>query len=58
MMNLFRKDETTWDKMSRRVGDLDTRNLARSGLSAGATVLALTVASAATSAIRRRVDGS
>lgn len=57
-MNLFRKDETTWDKVSRRVGDLDARGIARSGLSAGATVLALTVASAATSAIRRRVEGS
>jgi hypothetical protein len=56
-MNPFRK-ETAWDKVSRRVSSVEPRNLARSGLSAGATVLALTVASAATSAIRRRVEGS
>jgi hypothetical protein len=34
------------------------RSLLRAGITAGATVVALTAASAVTSAIRRRVEGS
>ncbi|MFC4784207.1 hypothetical protein ACT8ZV_07020 [Nocardioides sp. MAHUQ-72] len=56
-MGLFHK-ETTWEKVAKPLGKVDGRSVARSGLTAGATMLALSVASAAASAVRRRQGDS
>lgn len=56
-MGIFRR-ESTWDKVRKPLGKAASSGLARSGLTAGATVLALSVASAATSAVRRRKEGA
>jgi hypothetical protein len=56
-MGIFRK-QTTWEKLAGPLQRLDGRSAARSGLAAGATVLALSVVSAATSAVRRREERS
>jgi hypothetical protein len=56
-MNLFRK-ETAWDKVAKPLAHLPGRSLAKSGLTAGGAVVALSVASAATSALRRRAERS
>jgi len=52
-MNMFRK-ESTWDKVRKPLGKAASGGVVRSGLTAGATVVVLSVASAATSAARRR----
>jgi hypothetical protein len=57
MMGLFHK-ESTWDRVTKPLGRMDGRELVRSGLAAGATLLVLSAASAATSAVRRRQGGS
>jgi hypothetical protein len=54
-MNMFRK-ESAWDKVTAPLARVPGRSLAKSGLTAGAAVVALSVASAATSALRRRVE--
>jgi hypothetical protein len=56
-MRLFRK-ESTWDKVRKPLGGAASGGLTRVGLTAGATVVALSVASAATSAARRRREGT
>lgn len=54
----FFKRESSWDRMSKPLGKAATSNLARSTLTAGATVVVLSAASAATSAVRRRKGGT
>jgi hypothetical protein len=55
-MNIFKK-ESTWDKVRKPLGKAASGSVARSGLTAGATLVALSVVSAATSAARRRKEG-
>jgi hypothetical protein len=50
--------ETTGDRLAEAFTRPDRSSLVRSGVAAGAAILALSAASAATSAIRRRVEGS
>ena len=52
----FFRRESTWDRVRRPVTKAASSPLARSGLAAGATVVVLSVASAATSALRRREE--
>ena len=54
----FFKRESSWDRVSRPLGRAASSNLARSGLTAGATVVVLSAASALTSAVRRRNEGT
>ena len=54
----FFKRESTWDKVRKPLGRAGSGGLARSGLTAGATLVALSVVSAATSAARRREERS
>lgn len=56
-MNPFRR-ESQWDKVAKPLRKVAGTKAARSSLTAGATLVALSVASAATSAARRRRDGS
>jgi hypothetical protein len=56
-MNIFRRD-STWDKVRKPLGKAASGSVARSGLTAGATLVALSVVSAATSAARRRKEGA
>ena len=56
-MNVFRK-ETAWDKVMKPLPQVPGRGIVMSGITAGATVVVLSAASAATSALRRRVDRS
>lgn len=56
-MGIFRR-ESIWDKVRKPLGKAASSGLARSGVTVGATVLALSVASAATSAVRRRKEGA
>ncbi len=56
-MNLFHKD-SAWDKVTKPLPQVPGRSLVISGVTAGATVVALSVASAATSAMRRRAQSS
>jgi hypothetical protein len=46
------------DRVSRALPHPDRSSLVRSGVAAGATIVAVSVASAVTSAIRRRVEGA
>jgi len=54
-MNLFHK-ETLPEKAVGPLTSIDPRTLAKTGLTAGATVIVLSAASAAASAVRRRVE--
>ena len=54
-MNPFRK-ETPWDKVAKPLRKIAGTKAARSGMTAGATAVALSVVSAATSAARRRQE--
>ncbi|MET1131875.1 MAG: hypothetical protein ABWX60_00465 [Aeromicrobium sp.] len=54
-MNVFHKD-SAWEKVTKPLPHVPGRSLVISGVTAGATVVALSVASAATSALRRRVE--
>ncbi len=56
-MGLFKR-ESTWDKVTKPLGKVDGRSVARSGLRAGASMVTLAVISAATSAARRRAERS
>jgi hypothetical protein len=49
---------STADKVAAAVAPATERRLLRAGVAAGATVVAVSAASAVTSAIRRRVEGS
>ncbi len=57
MMGILRK-ESTWSRVTRPLRKGRVPSVVRSGVTAGATVVALSAASAATSAIRRRTEGS
>lgn len=54
-MHLFHR-ESTWDRITRPTSKVDSGQAARTGLTAGAAVLAVTIASAVTSAVRRRQE--
>ena len=54
-MALFRK-ESAWDKVSKPLSRVSGHQAARSGLTAGVALIAVTVASAVTSAVRRREE--
>jgi hypothetical protein len=56
-MNVFHKD-SAWDKVTKPLPQVPGRSLVMTGITAGATVVALSVASAATSALRRRAERS
>lgn len=56
-MGIIRR-EPTWKKLVNRGTRVSGGALARSGIAAGATVVVLSAASAVTSAVRRRVEGS
>jgi hypothetical protein len=56
-MGILRR-ESTWDKVSKPIRKASATNALRSGLTAGATVLALSAVSAAASAVRRRQEGA
>jgi hypothetical protein len=55
-MNPFRR-ETRWDKVAKPLRKATGAKAARSGLTAGAAMVGLSVASALTSAARRRQEG-
>lgn len=54
-MNPFRR-ETRWDKVTKPLRKAAGAKAARSGVTAGAAMVALSVASAVTSAARRRQE--
>jgi hypothetical protein len=56
-MGIFRK-ESTWSKVSKPLRKAPGTSVVRSGLTAGATVIALSAASAAASAIRHKQEGT
>ena len=56
-MGLFRR-ESTWSKVTKPLRRSGVSTVVRSGVTAGATVVALSAASAAASAIRRRTEES
>jgi hypothetical protein len=56
LADFFRR-ESSWDRVRKPLGKVASSSLARSGLTAGATMVVLSVASAATSAARRRQEG-
>lgn len=56
-MNPFRR-QTPWEKVAKPLRRAAATKAARSGLTAGATVVALSVASAAAGAVRRRQEAS
>lgn len=56
-MGLFRR-ESTWSKVAKPLRKVAVPPVVRSGLTAGATVVAVSVASAATSALRRKQEGA
>ncbi|MET0838909.1 MAG: hypothetical protein ABWY19_09030 [Marmoricola sp.] len=56
-MGIFRK-ETVWTQVSKPLKKATGLPVVRQGLTAGATVVAVSVASAAASAVRRRQDGA
>lgn len=56
-MSIFHK-QSTWSRVSKPLRKVAVPNAVRSAVTAGATVVALSAASAATSAIRRRTEGS
>ena len=57
MMGILRK-ESTWSRVTRPLRKGRVSSAVRSGVTAGATVVALSAASAAATAIRRRTEGS
>jgi hypothetical protein len=50
--------DTPVERVTRTLPQPDKQSLVRSGVAAGATLVALSAASAVTSAIRRRTEGS
>lgn len=50
--------ESPGERVSRTMPHPERSSLVRSGVAAGATIVAVSVASAVTSAIRRRVEGT
>lgn len=56
-MRVFHR-ESAWDKVTRPLGRVPGRSLVKTGVTAGATVVALSAASAAASALRRRSERS
>lgn len=50
--------DTPVERVTRTLPQPDKQGLVRSGVAAGATIVALSAASAVTSAIRRRTEGS
>lgn len=54
---MFRK-QSTWQKMTKPVTNVVGKPLVKSGATAAAMAVGMTVASAAVSAVRRRQDGS
>jgi hypothetical protein len=50
--------DTPVERVARTLPQPDKQGLVRSGVAAGATIVALSAASAVTSAIRRRTEGS
>lgn len=56
-MSIFRR-ESAWDKVSKQLPQLPGRTIVKSGITAGATVVAISAASAAASALRRRTERS
>jgi len=56
-MGILRR-ESTWTKVSKPLRKASGTAAVRSGLTAGATVVALSAASAAASAIRRKQEGT
>ena len=55
-MGIFRK-ESTWCRVAKPLRKARVSAVVRSGVTAGATVIALSAASAAASAIRRQTEG-
>ena len=56
-MRIFRT-ESTWDKVTKPLTKVDGRSVVRSGLTAAGSMVALSVASAAATAVRRRQEKS
>lgn len=56
-MNPFKR-ESQWDRVARPLRKVAGTKAARSGLAAGATMVGLSIASALTSAARRRREGT
>lgn len=56
-MSIFHR-ESTWDRLTKPLVHASAHSLVRSGITAGATVVAISAASAATSALRRRAEQS
>lgn len=56
-MHYFKK-ETAWDKVTKPLTRLGGGQAARTGLTAGAALIAVTVASAVTSAVRKREENA
>lgn len=56
-MNPFKR-ESQWDRAAKPLRKVAGTKVVRSGLAAGATMVGLSVASAVTSAARRRQEGS
>ena len=55
-MNPFKR-QSPWEKVTQPLRKAAGTKAARSGMTAGATVVAMSLASAATSAVRRRQEG-
>jgi hypothetical protein len=55
-MNWLRR-ESAWDKVARPLRKAGTESAVRTGLTVGATAVALSAASSVASALRRRQDG-
>lgn len=55
MIRPFRR-ESAWTRATKPLTQVPSGKLARSGITAGATVVAVSAASALTSALRRRVE--
>lgn len=56
-MGIFRR-ESIWTRVAKPVRKASGLTAVRSGLTAGATVVALSAASAAASAVRRKQEGA
>jgi hypothetical protein len=54
-MGILRR-QSTWSRVTKPLRKASTTSVVRSGLTAGATAVVLTAASAATSAIRRKQE--
>ena len=55
MIRPFRR-ESAWTRATKPLTQMSSGKLARSGITAGATVVAVSAASALTSALRRRAE--